>query len=94
VSFVVALLHLHNVGLGDEFVKKRVAALITDLILNRNQHVLQVHYRVFELNRAFWDVGSLPGLLSELLLPLCSCLRLVLWVLLLHVLDEVSLRTT
>ena len=94
MRFVVALLHLHNMGFGDEFVQECVAALIADFILNRNQHILQVHYSIFELYGAFWNVGGLPGLLGEFLLSLRSRLGLVLRVLLLHVLDKVSLRAT
>jgi len=80
-----------NVSLGNELIKKSVPLLVTDLALDRDKHVLEVHDRVIELHGTFWHIGLLPGRLHQFLLPFDLGLTDV-FIGLLHVFDNVGLR--
>jgi hypothetical protein len=57
VSVVVALLHLLDMLLGQEFVQQRVALGVANFMLDGYLAVLQVHYCILQLHRVLWCIG-------------------------------------
>ena len=91
MSFIVILLHWHDVGLWYKLVEEGVPALVADLILDGYKHILEVHYGIRQLHWAFWNVCLLPSLLEQFLLLLLLCLWLAFCTCLLQVFDKVIL---
>ena len=69
-SLVVPELHVVNVCFGDEFVQQGVPLFVRNLVLNCDEHVLQVHDSIVELHGILRHVCLLPSRLNQFLLSL------------------------
>ena len=87
---VVPGLHVVNMSLSDKLIQQSVSLLVTYLVLNRYQSILEIHNRIFKLHGTLCHVCLLPSCLYKFLLSFYFGFRDI-FRRRFHVLDDLSL---